>query len=299
MPIPSSASRQPVRLRWVFFAGVVACAATAQADPGTALRAKFESLSAALAHNPFGRPLVLSSVEAAGRLQGDIHAVLNYPIDVVAAAMREPAYWCDVLALHPNTKFCRANSTSAGQRLHLNVGTKSQQDLALTFPLDFSFRDLSAAPDALSVLLQAASGPLATSDYRIALEAVPLPGERTLLHLGYSYGYGIPGRIALQTYLATSGSGKVGFSQVAGGAGGAPQLVGGLRGLVERNTMRYYLAIDAFMESAQAGSRAGFERRLQNWFTATEQYPRQLHEMDWPTYRQMKVAERARQQGTL
>ena len=126
-----------------------------------------------------------------------------------------------------------------------------------------------------------------------------LPGERTFLHLGYSYGYGIPGRIALQTYLATAGSGKVGFSQVAGAAGGAPQLVGGLRGLVERNTMRYYLAIDAFMESAQAGSMTGFERRLQNWFTATEQYPRQLHEMDWLTYRQMKVAEQARQQGIL
>ena len=299
MPIPTTTTRHPVRLRWVFFAGVMACAATAQAEPGTVLRAKFESLNAALVHNPFGRPLVLDSVEASGRLQGDIHAVLNYPVGALAAALREPAHWCDVLSLHSNTKFCRANATSAGQRLRLNVGTKAQQDLALTFPLDFSFHDRSETPDTLSVLLQAANGPLATSDYRIALDAVSLPGERTFLHLGYSYGYGIPGRIALQTYLATAGSGKVGFSQVAGAAGAAPQLVGGLRGLVERNTMRYYLAIDAVLESAQAGSRAGFERRLQNWFSATEQYPRQLHEMDWLTYRQMKVAEQARQQGML
>ena len=149
MSFRASSTRHPVRLRWVFFAGVVACAAPAQAEPGPALRAKFESLNAALVHNPFGRPLVLDSVEAAGRLQGDIHAVLNYPIGVVAAALREPAHWCDVLSLHSNTKYCRASSTSAGQYLHLNVGTKSQQDLALTFPLDFSFRDLSDTPDTL------------------------------------------------------------------------------------------------------------------------------------------------------
>ena len=299
MPIPTSTTRHPVRLRWVFFAGVVACAATAQAEPGTALRAKFESLSAALSRNPFGRPLVLDSVETTGRLQGDIHAVLNYPVSAVSAALSHPARWCEVLSLHSNTKYCRSSSTAAGQRLLVHVGTKSPQELALSVPLDFSFRVLSESPDTLSVLLQAPTGPMGTSDYRIALQAVSLPGERTFLHLAYSYGYGGPGRFALQAYLATAGSGKVGFSQAVGSAGATPQLVGGVRGLVERNTMRYYLAIDAVLESAQAGPSAGFERRLQNWFTATEQYPRQLHEMDWPTYRQMKVAEQARQQGIL
>ncbi|MCY7304686.1 MAG: hypothetical protein LH632_00765 [Rhodoferax sp.] len=288
-----------VRLSWVFFAGVLACATTAQADTGTALRAKFESLKPALANNPFGRPLVLDSVEATGRLQGDIHAVLNYPIGAVSAALRQPAQWCAVLSLHSNTKHCRTSVTAAGQRLLVHVGTKSQQDLARSSPLDFGFRVTAQTPDTLEVSLQAMSGPLGTSDYRIALEVVALPGDRTFLHLAYSYGYGMPGRMALQTYLATAGSGKVGFSREAGSARAVPQLVGGLRGLVERNTMRYYLAIDALLDSLQASPEARFERRLQRWFTATEQYPQQLHEMDWPTYRQMKVAEQARQQDAL
>ncbi|MCK7501517.1 MAG: hypothetical protein MZW92_74400 [Comamonadaceae bacterium] len=37
------------------------------------------------------------------------------------------------------------------------------------------------------------------------------------------------------------------------------------------------------------------ERRMQNWFTATESYPRQLHEMDRASYLAMKRAEVARQ----
>ena len=299
MPTPTSSFHHPVRLRWVLFASVVACAATAQAESGSALRAKFESLDAALAHNPFGRPLVLDSVETAGRLQGDIHAVLNYPFTAVQGALRQPGYWCDVLSLHSNTKYCRASATAAGQRLLVHVGSKSQQDLARSVPLDFGFRVTAQTPDALEVLLQASTGPLGTSDYRIALQAVALPGERTFLHLAYSYGYGMPGRVALQTYLATAGSGKVGFSQVIGSAGAVPQPVRGLRGLVERNTMRYYLAIDALLDSLQAAPEARFERRLQRWFWATEQYPRQLHEMDWPTYRRMKLSEQARQQGAL
>ncbi|MEO6624114.1 MAG: hypothetical protein ABIN37_04715 [Burkholderiaceae bacterium] len=287
------------RLGCVLLSGAMACAATAQVAPGAALRARHDTLNPALTHNPFGRPLVLESVQSAGRLQGDIHAVLNYPLALLGAALRQPEHWCDVMSLHPNTKYCRAGTLAGNQRLLVHVGTKSPQDLALSTPLEFGFRVIGETPDTLNVALQAPSGPMGTTDYRIALEAVSLPGGKTFVHMAYSYAYGLPGRLALQAYLATAGSGKVGFSQVATGSGATPQAVGGLRGLVERNTMRYYLAIDAFLESYQGTPESRLERRLQRWFTATEQYPRQLHEMDWPTYRQMKLAEQARQQAAL
>ena len=61
--------------------------------------------------------------------------------------------------------------------------------------------------------------------------------------------------------------------------------------------MRYYLAIDAFLESTGAAPAAQLERRLQTWFAATEQYPRQLHEVDRAEYLKMKRAESLRQQS--
>lgn len=43
--------------------------------------------------------------------------------------------------------------------------------------------------------------------------------------------------------LATSGSDKVGFTLVTAGGDRPPQPVRGLRGAVERNVMRHYLAM--------------------------------------------------------
>ena len=79
-------------------------------------------------------------------------------------------------------------------------------------------------------------------------------------------------------------------------AGVAPALIDGVRGLVERNTMRYYLAIDSYFQAAPAPPAAQLEQRLQSWFSATEAYPRQLHEADRPAYLEMKHAEYNRQQ---
>jgi hypothetical protein len=94
----------------------------------------------------------------------------------------------------------------------------------------------------------------------------------------------------MQAYLATAGAGKVGFSS----SGNA--LIGGMRGVVERNTMRYYLAVDAYLDSAADPSTERVERRLAAWFDATEQYKRQLHEIERDAYLIMKRKEVQRQQ---
>jgi len=123
-----------------------------------------------------------------------------------------------------------------------------------------------------------------------------LPGAKTFLHLGYSYAVNFGAGLALQAYLATVGSAKVGFTVIGKQADGRPDYIGGMRGLLERNTLRYYLAIDSFLEAATAPPAAQLEKRLQNWFTATERYPRQLHEIDRAAYLAMKRAEHVRQQ---
>jgi hypothetical protein len=152
--------------------------------------------------------------------------------------------------------------------------------------------------DYFRVELSADSGPLSTRDYHIMLEAIPAPGvaNHTFLHLTYAYGYGAAGRLAMRTYLATVGSGKVGFTKAAESSGAEPEYVGGVRGLLERNTMRYYLAIDAYLKALSAPPDKRLQQRLNTWFNATEQYPRQLHELDRQDYLEMKHHEVERQQ---
>jgi hypothetical protein len=117
--------------------------------------------------------------------------------------------------------------------------------------------------------------------------------------MSYSYSFGIVAGFAMQAYLATSGRDKVGFTVVGTGADGGPRYIGGMRGVTERNTMRYYLAIDAFLGALSSPPGARLEKRLGDWFAGIERYPRQLHEIERTDYLVMKRAEHARQQASI
>lgn len=274
----------------------LAWAAPARPDPAAALRTQHGALTEQLQRNPFGRPLVLASTETPNRLTGEIHAVLDYPFAQVDAALTDPGHWCDVISLHVNTKYCRASNRPAGPGLRVHIGKKTPQELAEAARVDFAYRVAAETPEYVDIVLDTREGPVGTSDYRIQLEAVALPNAKTFIHLTYSYAFNFAGRLAMQTYLGTLARDKVGFTQTAPAGGGQGGYVGGLRGLVERNAMRYYLAIDAFMDAAaRAPAAQQFETRLQHWFAATEQYPRQLHEVEREDYLAMKRAENTRQ----
>ncbi len=277
-------------------AAVVACAAMAQPDPAATLRAKYASLDRQLRQNQFKRPVVLDSAEASDRLKGDIYAIVDYPFGAVTAGLNNPDHWCDVMLLHINTKYCHAVVAPSGTTLRVNIGKKTPEKLTDVARVEFNYRVAALSPEYLQILLQAKNGPLGTSDYHIELEAVTLPNAKTFLHLTYSYAVNFAGQLAMQTYLTTVGRSKVGFTVVGQLADGQPDYIGGVRGLVERNTMRYYLAIDSFLASARAPLTEQLEDRLQSWFTAAEHYPRQLHEIDRAAYLEMKHAEYLRQQ---
>ncbi|MBH9647936.1 hypothetical protein [Burkholderia vietnamiensis] len=267
------------------------------ADGAAALLERYRSLGEQLKHNAFHRPLYLESSEASSSLKGDIYAVVDYPFAVVNGKLSDPAQgpanWCTVLILHLNTKYCHASAGSGGPVLDVNLGRKVEQKLSDTYRVQFRYRVAASTPDYFQVDLSADSGPMGTKDYRIALEAVPVGASRTFLHLTYAYGFGTVGRMAMKTYLATIGSDKVGFTPASGASAGEPQYVGGVRGLLERNTMRYYLAIDAYLATLDKP----LDQRLARWFDATEQYPQQLHEVDRAAYLQMKAQEVQRQQA--
>jgi len=124
-----------------------------------------------------------------------------------------------------------------------------------------------------------------------------LEDGQTFLHLQYSFGYGLQARFAMGLYLATAGSDKVGFTMVKPSADGTPQPVRGIRGAVERNVMRYFLAVEAHVAALPAPEPDRFERSLELWLDATEAYATQLHEMDRDAYLAMKRKEHRRQQA--
>src|SRR5207342_3849458 len=134
----------------------------------------------------------------------------------------------------------------------------------------------------LSVRLSSADGPLGSHDYQIELQAVPLAAGRSFIHLHYAYSFGNAARLATEGYLATGGSGKVGFTRVVE-RGGKVGYVGGMRAAVERNTMRYFLAIQCYLDSLSQPPGRQFSSRIERWFDATEKYATQLHEMDRAT----------------
>ncbi|MFL9934664.1 hypothetical protein P0D88_37215 [Paraburkholderia sp. RL18-103-BIB-C] len=270
------------------------------ADDASRLRGKYESLSQQLEHNQFRRPLYLESAESPTALKGDIYAVVDYPFATVSGALNDPVHgpanWCDLLILHLNIKYCHASTGSNGSIVSVNIGRKVEQKVADTYRVQFHYHASPTSPGYFQVVLNADSGPLSTKDYRIVLEAVDISGDRTFLHLTYSYSYGMAGRLAMKTYLATIGSDKVGFTTASAPSSEQTEYIGGVRGLVERNTMRYYLAIDAYLGALSNSPDKRLEQRLTNWFDATEQYPRQLHELDRQEYLQMKHKEYERQQ---
>lgn len=266
----------------------------AMAGPETSaalsLRARYAELSPQLSSSPFGRPLHLISTETASQLKGDVYALVDHPLGVVSAVFTEPVRWCEVLILHLNTKYCQVSTGQTGSVLVVGIGKKVYQSAEDAYRVDFVFRAVATTPEYLDVGLNAQSGPLGTSNYRIQLEAVAVAGRKTFLHLTYSYTYNFAARVAMQGYLATIGRGKVGFTQT-GKSGSPPEYIGGVRGVVERNTMRYYLAIDAYLGALSAPPAEQFEKRLQNWFALTERYPLQLHEVEWADYLDMKRRE--------
>jgi len=275
-------------------AGLLACGA-AQASP-EALLARYQGLEPALAHSPFARPLVLQSDASASRPRGEVYALIDQPFERLRAVLRDADNWCDLLILPFNVKRCiSAGPHAAPNRLQLAVGRKSEQPVQEAYALQFDYALKAADARYLAVQMSAAAGPLGTSDYQLLFEAVPLPGGRSFVHLSYAYAVGLSARLATEAYLATAGRHKIGFSVLGQDEQGQPRHVRGIQGVAERNTMRYFLAIESFLEAPGEGQA---EQRLRDWFAATERYPQQLHEMEQDDYLAMKRKE-IRQQRQL
>lgn len=279
------------RRRIVAAALAGATALPAPAQDAAALRARHAELAPRLAASPFGRPLWLESDVTDHRPRGEVLAVLDHPFARLRSTLREPGHWCDVLILPFNVKRCEVTGTPQAPVVRVAAARRADQPAGEAFPIEFRFELAAARDDHLAVRMSAERGPFGTEDYRIVFEAVPLDGARSVVRLGYAYTAGFAARLATETYLATSGRDKVGFSIVGHDAEGQPLHVRGWRGIAERNTMRYHLAVEAFLDTFAEPPAQRLEARLRRWFAAVDAHPRQLREMPLDDYLAMKRRE--------
>ena len=273
-----------------FFFDLTSAAASPSGADSEALRARYVAIKSQLADTPFRRPLVLDSTQATGTLKGDVHAVVDHPFQAVQVAVGESAAWCEILILHINVKQCSVANDAQGDVIAAAIGRKNATTSAGAHRVAFRYRVTARSADYVRVELTADSGPMGTSNYRIVLEALPVDGRRTFLHLSYAYAYGAAAAMAMRAYFSTAGSEKIGFTVVDREADGQPVYVGDIRGALERNTMRYFLAIDAHLNATTAPAESRFERRLDLWFAATELYAQQLREIERSEYLTQKRA---------
>ncbi len=290
-PMLSALRSATVTVMVALMAFAACFAGTTQAvdlDAG-ALAERYQLMHSRIAASPFDRPLVVDSGDDDGRIHGEIHGELDQPFARLAAGLKSSDEWCAVIALHINVKGCAYEHTKEGDFLTAYSGRKLYEAIEPARAIRYAFRVRTVRSDYLRVVLAAPTGPLGTREYEFVFEAMPIGGH-TFVGLSYSFRASAASRFAMLAYLATAGSGKSGFTIVGRSSDGQPKAIGGLRGIVERNAMRTFLALEAWLETRDTPSEDRLERRLECMAQLVSRYP-QLVEMPAAEYVAIKRRE--------
>ncbi len=246
---------------------------------------------AGLEINSFGLPLVVESREKDERVHVDVYGIFSYPFNNVVSALKVPANWCDIVALHPNIKACTYRQLPGDWQLTFYPGSKEYQPPEDTHPVMYTFRIVAQRQGYLDITLNAESGPFRTTDHRMRFEALPIDAGRTYIRISYTYSDSIALRLAAKIYFATIARSKVGFSITGTNKNGTPVYIGGPRGALERSAVRYYCAIQTFMNTLSYPEEKQFTIRTGQWHDLTTRFRRQLFDLTKRDYLTTKTRE--------
>ncbi|MEW5757549.1 MAG: hypothetical protein AB1810_14735 [Pseudomonadota bacterium] len=258
------------------------------------LQLHYQAMQQARQDSTWPHPFAIHSSDRSNRLSADVYGIVAYPFAEVKKALSSAANWCEFMPLNLNIKSCTIAQHAGQTELTLYAGRKFYEAPEDAYQLKYGYRVLAQDEQYLSVLLSAGHGPFGTSDYRIAVEAIPVQ-QKTFLLIHSSYTASWQSKLGAKTYLATLGQGKIGFSVEALTAEGTPIYSTGTKAVIERNVMRYYLALTAYLDTQHLPAAQRFEARIQTWFDMTGQYAAQLHELERDEYLQAKRQEWANQ----
>ncbi|MBZ2188779.1 hypothetical protein K8B33_06710 [Alcanivorax sp. JB21] len=261
-----------------------------QADDsnGTAPLIDTDTVLAAIRNAGFDAPVHVESRQDNDTVAGGIHVLLDTPFETLRSTLSDKRVWCEIIFLHFNIKACVMDLGNDPTTVSLYTGRLYYQSPDDAHRNDYVFETFSFQDDYLNTVLYGPEGPFGTRDYRIVIQAVPVDANTSLVHVSYSLRHSMVTRVAQRIYFASAGRHRIGFSLDDNGE----EPVRGVRGMVERNTMRFYLALESFL---QAPAQDDHIQRLKHWHALTEQYPDQLRELDLETYLDYKARERANQ----
>lgn len=275
-----------------------ACSASASEKPRQGeglLRDTYHRNIAKLETSAFGLPLFLESIERDDRVHVDVYGVFDYPFSNIVDVLKVPANWCDIVSLHPNVKACTYREMTGIWLLTFFIGKKVYQPPEDAQQVVFHFRKVDQQQGYLDIILNADAGPFGTKDHTMRFEAFPIDGERTFVHVSYSYSDSVALRLAAKIYFATFGRSKVGFTVTGTDENGKAVYIGGPRGAIERNAVRYYFAIQSFMNTLHNPEESRLSMRISEWYDLTNRYRKQLFELNRTDYLTYKTAERKNQ----
>jgi len=279
----------------VLFTAGSASAAGISRRGEASLLATYHKNSASLEKSSFGLPLFLESFERDDKVHVDVYGIFLYPFGSVVDVLKIPANWCDIVPLHLNVKACTYKKLPDSWLLTFYIGRKGYQPPEDTRQVMFQYRIVDQQQGYLDVILTAASGPFGTKDHRMRFEALPLDGGRTFVHVSYEYRDSVALRFAGKAYFATLARGKVGFTVTGKDRNGKPVYISGPRGAIERNAVRYYFAIQSFMDTLRYPEKNRFNQRISGWYDLTSRYRKQLFEMEKQDYLTFKTKEHENQ----
>lgn len=251
--------------------------------------------TAKLEKNSFGLPLFLESFEHNERMQVDVYGIFNYPFSNVVNVLKVPSNWCDIVSLHPNIKACTYRELPGDRLLTFYIGGKIYQPPNDARKVISRFRNVAQRQGYLDIALNAVEGPYGTKDHIMRVEALPLDAGRTFVHVSYSYSDSATLRLATKAYFATLGRSKVGFTVTGTDNNGQPVYIGGPRGAIERNAVRYYFAIQSAMDTVRFPEKDQFSMRINRWYDFTTRYRKQLFDLERKNYLTYKTKEHTNQ----
>lgn len=236
---------------------------------------------------PHGLPLTVTSQQSGGLLTGEATGLFAVPLAQVRDALVKPEYWCLVAPLHLNIKACTWKRQDRATILTLYAGRKHYRPPAQCHRIHFSFEVAQDSPDKVQIRLRAPRGPFASHDWELDAVATSVHDD-TLVRVRFGCRFGRTATLIVGSYFRTLARNKVGFSRRGAHD---ERLVGGLRGLIERNVVRFFLAVEAYVATGNMPAPLRRQAMREHWFDATEQFPRQLHELDREEYLTIKQRE--------
>lgn len=236
------------------------------------------------------KKLTLQSSTEDGRLTADVYSSVDFSFKRTKGLLQQPGMWCEFLTLHLNVKSCLVAKGSELTDIVVFAGRKHYEEPADTDYIKYRFQPVQVSKTFLSVELTAESGPFGTSDYIIRLQAAP-SDSGTVLHVHTAYTTSMLSRLGSSVYLSTRGRHKVGFSISGHDELRQPIYVGGVKGIIERNAVRYYLALNATFQTWSLPDSKRLEARIKRWFEMTQVHKQQLYELEWAEYQAAKRKE--------